>query len=100
MRREEAAHIAPTVETGLSRKLTPPELARLWRVSPQKVLAWISSGELRAINAATNPNGERPRYLIDADAVTAFERSRAVVEPKPAPQKRRAKKPTTVTTYF
>lgn len=81
-------------------KLTPPQLAKQWGVSTGKVLHWITSGELRAINAATNPTGDRPRYLIDVTDVESFERSRAAVSPKPAPQKRRSKKPADVTTYF
>lgn len=82
------------------RKITPPQFAKQYGVSTAKVLAWIASGELRAINAATNPKGERPRYLIDISDIELFERSRAVVEPKPAPRKRRAQKPSGVTTYF
>lgn len=83
------------------RKLTPPQLAELWGVGTSKVLAWIHSGELRAINAATRPTGERPRWLIDPDDVTAFERSRASAQPKPlANRKRRAAKPANVTSYF
>lgn len=81
-------------------KMTPPQLAKRWGVAPAKVVAWILSGELRAINAATNPNGERPRYLIDVSDVDLFERSRAVVAPRPAAKQRRRPKPATVTTFF
>jgi len=42
-----------------------------------KVLTWIKSGELRAVNIATNPRG-RPRYLIDLKDVEAFEARRSV----------------------
>ena len=45
-------------------KTTPPKLAARWGVSEDKVLAWIRSGELRAIDASTRQGG-RPRYLID-----------------------------------
>jgi excisionase family DNA binding protein len=58
-------------------KLTPPEVARLWGISPDKVLAWIRSGELRAINAAMSTRG-RPRYLIDVKDLEDFENRRAV----------------------
>ncbi len=71
-------------------KLTPPELARRWGIKPEKVLAWIRSGELRAINAATQQSG-RPRYLIDPDEVEAFEQRRAVVE-RPAVTRRRRRR--------
>ncbi|MDP6558283.1 MAG: helix-turn-helix domain-containing protein [Pirellulaceae bacterium] len=71
------------------RKLTPPEIARLWGITSDKVLAWIRSGELRAIDASTKC-GDRPRYLIDVDDLAAFERSRSNVATPPAkPAKRR-----------
>ena len=58
-------------------KFTPPQIARRFGVAQAKVIAWIESGELGAINAATKPNG-RPRYRIDKRDVIAFERRRAV----------------------
>ncbi|HLJ92941.1 MAG TPA: helix-turn-helix domain-containing protein [Gemmataceae bacterium] len=57
-------------------KLTPPELARRWGLSPDKILAWIHSGELPAINAARSAAG-RPRWLIDVADIVVFERRRA-----------------------
>ena len=57
-------------------KLTPPEVASRFGVSSDKVLAWIKSGELRAINAATRSAG-RPRYLIDVADLAVFEARRA-----------------------
>lgn len=70
-------------------KFTPPQLARLWGIGYDKVVAWIRSGELRAINAATTPGG-RPRYLIDEADIKSFELRRAVSPPPPPqPRKRR-----------
>lgn len=71
-------------------KSTPPQVAERFGVSADKVLAWVRSGELRAIDAATR-KGERPRYLIDESDLAEFERSRAVVPPTPvarAPRRR------------
>ena len=59
--------------------LTPPELAREWGVSPEKVRAFIEAGELPAKNMATDPNGRRPRYKIRAEDARRFEASRQVV---------------------
>ena len=59
-------------------KLTPPEVARMWGISPDKVLAWIRSGELRAINVAASQNG-RPRYRIDIEDLKDFEARRSVI---------------------
>ena len=72
----------------MTTKITPPRLAEKWGISADKVLAWIRSGELRAIDASTNRGG-RPRYLIDVDDLAAFERSRSIVPPAPAKPARR-----------
>ena len=71
-------------------KFTPPEIARLWGVSVEKVVAFIRSGELRAMNAASPGRNQRPRYLIDVADLEDFERRRAAVPPpKKLPQKQR-----------
>ena len=79
-------------------KLTPPELAELWGISPDKVHAWIRSGELRAINVATTPGG-RPRYVIDREDIIAFELKRSIVAP-PQPRRRRSKRQTNVIEFY
>jgi excisionase family DNA binding protein len=66
-------------------KISPPELARRWGISVDKVRAWIRSGELRAVNAARRPGG-RPRWLIGLEDLEAFERRRSA--PRPAPARR------------
>ncbi len=71
------------------KKLSPPELARYWGIGADKVLTWIRSGELRAINAATKRGG-RPRYLIDAKDIEAFEKIRSVTTTPPAPRRQKA----------
>lgn len=80
-------------------KLTPPMVARMWGVKCQKVLTWIRSGELRAINVASRREG-RPRYLIDIQDLALFERSREVC-PKPVVQHiRKSQRPTNIMEYF
>jgi len=59
-------------------KLTVPLLAKLWGVSTNKVLHFVRTGELRAINIATRTD-QRPRYLIDRADIDSFERGRQVV---------------------
>ncbi len=63
-----------------SRKFRPPELAKRYGVEPSKIIAWIRSGELRAVNIATRPTG-RPRYIIDEEDVVAFEERREARPP-------------------
>jgi hypothetical protein len=67
--------------TTLRTKLSVPQLAEKWGISPNKVLAWIRAGELRAVNIAMNRSGDRPRYVIDVADIEAFEQSR---EARPA----------------
>ena len=62
------------------RKVTPTEVAALWGIGHAKVLSFIRSGELRAINAATPGRNQRPRYLIDVDDLADFERRRETVK--------------------
>jgi hypothetical protein len=83
-----APQAAGTGQAGAgARMLTPPELARRWRVNPEKIIGFIRDGSLRAFNVAAKPGG-RPRWRIDLADVLAFEQSRSA--PRPAPQARRS----------
>jgi hypothetical protein len=69
--------------------LTVRDVARRYRVSPDRVRAWIRSGELRAISTATATCG-RPRFVVTPEALAEFERGHAVIPPpKPVRQRRR-----------
>lgn len=70
-----------------SRGYTPNELARLLRVSPERVRGWIRSGELPAIDTGAVRCG-RPRYIILPHHLAEWERGRRV-SPPPKPQRRR-----------
>lgn len=70
-------------------KLTPPEVARRWGIAADKVIGWIRSGELQAIDASARRGG-RPRYLIDVGDLKVFEQARRVQPPAHvAPRRRR-----------
>ena len=71
-------------------KLTPPRVAERLGVSVGKILTWIRSGELAAVNLALRQSG-RPRYAVDENDLAEFEQRRAVVPRTPMP--RRRKKP-------
>jgi excisionase family DNA binding protein len=68
--------------------LTPPQVAARLGVSPDKILNWVRSGELRAINVAARRSG-RPRYRIDLADLLAFEQARAAGAPAPSGRQRR-----------
>ncbi len=70
--------------------LSPPDLARRYGCKAAKIISWIRSGELDAVNVAAKTTG-RPRWRIPAAAVEAFETRRSAI-PKPAkPARRRSK---------
>lgn len=82
------------------RKFSPPQVARMWGVSTAKIIGWIQSGQLRAINVAEGPK-KRPRYLIDRADIQIFETSRAVVPiDGPATTKLRRRANQNVKEYF
>jgi hypothetical protein len=70
-------------------KITPPELARKWGISADKVLRWIANGEIRATNAASSAQG-RPRWLIDIVDIAEFELRRSAQQKTAAPRRRKA----------
>ena len=78
--------------TSIRRKITPPEYARQLGVDRAKIIAWIRSGELRAIDASTR-RGTKPRYLIDQADIRAFEEAREVIPACPPPRVRRNRRP-------
>ena len=68
--------------------LTPPEIAKLLRVSSEKVLNWIRKAELKAVNVS---EGFRPRYRIRREDLHLFLRSREVQPPAPRASRVRRK---------
>jgi excisionase family DNA binding protein len=71
-----------------SRGQTPAEVARRLRVSRGRILAWIRSGELSAINTAS-ARLRRPRYVILPEHLRAFTAARQVSPPPKSPPRRR-----------
>ena len=67
------------------RTKTPPQYAREKGVAVNKVLHWIKTGQLRAFNGASDPDG-KPRYLIDVADIEAFEAQRSVTPPRKSAQ--------------
>jgi excisionase family DNA binding protein len=68
--------------------LTVAEAAETLRVDQRRVLSWIATKELVAMNVAEKPNGERPRWRIAAAELDAF-LARRQTTPLPAVARRR-----------
>ena len=77
---------------------TPPEVAEYLRVSPDKVRAWIVSGQLRAVDVSSRPGIGKPRWRIHPVDLIAFENSRTARPP--AKTTRRRRKTAAVVEYF
>jgi excisionase family DNA binding protein len=60
--------------------LTVPEVAKLLRVSPDKVLSWIRSGRLRGFNVAETETS-RPKYRVSPEELEAFINVRMPFQP-------------------
>ena len=76
--------------------LTVADVARRFRVGPDKVRSWIARGELAAVNTASVLCG-KPRWVVTPEALAAFERGRAG---GPPPKRARHRKRTTVVDYY
>lgn len=83
----------------MGNSFTPPEIAARLRVKPEKILAWIRSGALKAINVAGRLGG-RPRWRILPEDLTAFLDSRRATPPAPLKLARQRRRPTPERTYF
>jgi excisionase family DNA binding protein len=89
--------IVPAIDEDTApRGCTPAELARLLRVSPDRIRAWIKAGELGAIDTARHRCG-RPRYVILPHHLKEFEQRRSTAPP-PKPSRRR-RRPSVIDYY-
>jgi hypothetical protein len=79
------------------RWVTPPEYAKQRRIDVHKVLAFIKTDQLKAVNFATTTGGP-PRYRISPEAIALFEASRSTA-PQPRITRTRRKNPN-VTEFF
>jgi excisionase family DNA binding protein len=66
------------------------DIAEQYGVGLHTVLAWVRSGDLRAINVGRRMGAGKPRWRITQEALEAFTQLRAATQPQPkAPRRRR-----------
>ena len=70
--------------------LSPSDIAVSRGINVIKVLTWIKSGELRAVNMATQA-GKLPRWRISPADLEAFDAARAAVPQAPVSRRPRRK---------
>lgn len=69
---------------------TVNDIAKLFGVHEGTVLAWIASGELKAVNVGVSLARKKPRWRITEKALEDFQLLRASMPPAtPTPRKRR-----------
>lgn len=73
---------------------TPRQVGEQIGCNATKVLLWIASGDLQAVNTAVSATGQRPRWRITEEAIADFLRRRSSAPPSPAqapaPRRRRS----------
>jgi len=65
------------------RAVTVRELCERYGVGEHTVLAWIRSGELRAVNVGRRQGAGKPRWRVTAEALATFELLRTPQPPPP-----------------
>jgi hypothetical protein len=74
---------ASATPTSTPRGLTVADLVRRYRVSAEKVRAWIRRRELRAINTS-DATCAKPRFVVPPEALAEFEAGRDAAPPPQA----------------
>ena len=72
----------------MSSTLTIRDVCERFVVTEHTVLAWIRSGELRAVNVGRAPEAKKPRWRITQAALDAFEPGFKISRDQPAAQVR------------
>ena len=78
---------------------TVKEIAARYRVKPHTVLAWISRGDLRAVDVSQDPTRGRPRWRVTPDALIEFE-NRRCTKPTVKPTRQRNRRTPNCIQYF
>lgn len=82
-----------------STRLTAPEVAKLLRVSPEKIRGFILRGELLAANVAERLGG-RPRWRISPADLDAFLAARSAAPPSTRIPRQRSRSRPDVIKFF
>jgi len=82
----------------MSSTLSVRDLCERYAVGEHTVLAWIRSGELRALSVGRKVGAKKPRWRVTQEALTAFELLRATSPP--VPRMRRRKHPAGVIEFY
>lgn len=94
------ANLEPPLAARRVSWFTPREVARERRVRVSKVMGWVRSGELEAVNHASNRLGP-PRWKISSAALANFDAARSSrTLGTPGPRRRRRSDEIAVKEFF
>jgi excisionase family DNA binding protein len=82
----------------MSSTISVRDICERFGVGEHSVLAWIRSGELRAVNVGRRPGAKKPRWRITQEALAAFELARTPTPP--LRRGRRRKRPADVIEFY
>lgn len=80
--------------------LSPADIAARYCVKADAVLAWIRSGELRAVDVSRSRTRKLPRWRISPADLESFEESRAAKPHVHPPPKTRRKNASDIIEFF
>lgn len=83
-----------------ARTFTANEVADLFGVNFNTVVAWLKAGELIGFSASKSATSGKPRYRITAEDLERFKLSRSVAQPPSAPAARRRRSAASGVTQF
>ncbi|APZ91550.1 helix-turn-helix domain-containing protein [Fuerstiella marisgermanici] len=79
---------------------TVRQVMEKYGVAQHTVLAWIKSGELKAVNVGVTPSRKKPRWRISDEALEEFEKARTNKQPQKPTANRRNAANENVTQYY
>ena len=80
--------------------ITPTMIADDMGVDVAKVIGWIRSHQLTAVNVAASPTGRKPRWRIRREEFEAFLKRRQSGEPTVAPRRKIIPPPENVLKFY
>ena len=76
------------------------DVADMFGVNVNTVVAWLKAGELIGFSASKSATSQKPRYRITPENLERFKLARSVAQPPPAAPRRRKSAANGVRKYF
>lgn len=80
------------MDSEMKKTLKVAEIAERYRVGAPKVIAWIKSGQLKAVDVSASGKGVKQHYRVFESELEAFEQRRSVCEAESQPRRHRKRR--------